>query len=212
MPILLGPELAVWCELLAVLAIGTSVAVALAAFVSRRVRSAVWERAVWQACTLTLLALVALELTGTWELRRCDCASRAGARFAAIARLKAWHLHRSPDDRAGIETPSQLAEKGRIDGSLRRFTPGGRRSSGASARSGILGRMVWSRALLAVFWWRCKSLARCRHSKSRAVDCESIGPSKQTIRPLTSNSLRSPAVFHWLFPVLALPSRFSEEL
>ena len=37
MPILLGPNLGAWCELLAVLGIGTSVAVALAAFVSRRV-------------------------------------------------------------------------------------------------------------------------------------------------------------------------------
>ena len=119
MPILPGPELAAWCELLAVLGIGTSVAVALAAFISRRMRSAVWERAVWQACTLTLLALVALELTGlgaatvrlcvaSWSENRSD-REIAEAAFTAIFGRRRWHRDALAADGSGFRTSSRAS-------------------------------------------------------------------------------------------------------
>ncbi len=58
------PEYGLWLEPLVVLGIGTGVIVALAALADRLVRPAVWRRTVWQVATLTLLALLLVELTG----------------------------------------------------------------------------------------------------------------------------------------------------
>lgn len=206
MPILLGPELAFWCELLAVLGLGTSVAVGLAALISQRVRSAVWERAVWQACTLTLLALVGLELTGLG---------------AAAVRLgvASWKEVRS--DREILESAfTQTLEDGSDIATQSRLMPADS-ALVAPARSWpaiiwgigslvILGRIAWSRALLAVFWWRCTPLSDVA-IRSRVQSIANRLGLRREIRTLTSSSLRSPAVFHWLFPVLALPSQFSDD-
>src|SRR5262249_34287208 len=74
----------------------------------------------------------------------------------------------------------------------------------------ILARMVWSRALLAVFWSRCKPVCDpIVQSRVQAI-AKRLGI-RRAFRPLTSNSLRAPAVFHWLAPILALPGRFSED-
>jgi beta-lactamase regulating signal transducer with metallopeptidase domain len=206
MPILLGPELGVWCELLAVLGIGTSVAVALAAFISRRTRSAVWERAVWQACTLTLLALVALELTGLGAatVRLCVASLSSirsdheieGQAFTGIAEEDgiATHLRLTAGDRAPFAPV--LAWWPAIVWGIGSF--------------GLLVRMAWGRALLAVFWRRCQPLCDAT-VRSRVQSIANRLGLRRTIPTLTSNSLRSPAVFHWLFPVLALPSRFSDD-
>src|SRR5262245_30317540 len=98
MPTLLGPELAVWCELLTVLGIGTSVAVALAALLSRRARSAVWERAIWQACTVTLLAFVALEVTGL---------GAAAVRLGVASWSEAWRRGKA-DHTVDMLTPDEI--------------------------------------------------------------------------------------------------------
>ncbi len=203
-----GPELANWCELLAVLATGSTVAVALAALLSRRARSAVWERAAWQACTLTLLALVALELTGTGAAAVRLCLARWNE-VGSDREIEGLALSPSPDDLAGIETPSQPTEKGERTAlaPVRTWWPAIIWGIGSL---GILGRMVWSRALLAVFWFRCESL-RDGAVRTRVQSIANRLGLRRTIRPVTSNSLRSPAVFHGLFPVLALPSRFSED-
>ena len=208
MPMLQGSELANWCELLAVLATGSTVAVALAAILSRRARSAVWERAAWQACTLTLLALVALELTGTGAAAVRLCL----ARWNEVDRnreIESVELAQSPDDRAGIETPSQPGEKGESTALAPVHTWWPAIIWGVGSL-GILGRMVWSRALLAVFWLRCESLGDGA-LRSRVQSIANRLGLRRTIRPVTSRSLRTPAVFQGLFPVLALPSRFSEE-
>jgi beta-lactamase regulating signal transducer with metallopeptidase domain len=207
MPILLGPELAVWFELLAVLGVGTSAAVALAAFVSRRMRSAVWERAVWQACTLTLLALVALELTGlgaaavqlcvaSWSGNRSD---REMADAAFIGLL---------EDDSSLATHAHLtAANPALAAPAHTWWPAIVWAIGSLV---LLVRMAWGRALLAVFRWRCRPL-RDVSIRNRVQSIASRIGLRRAIQTLTSNSLRSPAVFHWLFPVLALPSRFSDD-
>ena len=207
MPILPGPDLGAWCELLAVLGIGTSVAVALAAFISRRMHSAVWERAVWQACTLTLLALVALELTGlgTATVRLCVASWSANRSDREIAESAFTAL--SEDDDA-IATHLQLRPaNSALAAPANTWWPAIVWGIGSL---GLLVRMAWGRALLAVFWWRCKPL--CDVSiRNRVQSIANRLGLRRAIQTLTSNSLRSPAVFHWLFPVLALPSRFSDD-
>lgn len=61
----LGPESGPFFELLCVLGVGTAVIGALAALAGRAVRSAIWQRTIWQASTLGLLTLMFVELTGT---------------------------------------------------------------------------------------------------------------------------------------------------
>jgi bla regulator protein blaR1 len=207
MPILLGPELALWCELLAVLGLGTSVAVALAAFISGRVRSAVWERAVWQACTLTLLALVCLELTGVGAaaVRLCVASWREVRSDREILEPAFTQIL---EDGSGLDIQSQLtAGDSTLVAPAHTWWPAVVWGVGSFV---ILGRMVWSRALLAVFWWRCEPLGDAA-IQSRIQSIANRLGIRRVIRTLTSNSLRSPAVFHWVFPVLALPSRFSDD-
>jgi beta-lactamase regulating signal transducer with metallopeptidase domain len=207
MPILLGLELGIWCELLAVLCISTSVAVALAAFISRRMRSAVWERAVWQACTLTLLALVALELTGLGAATvRLFVASWSGFRSERVIADTVFTGLLEGDD--GIATQLQLtAATSTLAAPAHTWWPAIVWGIGSLA---LLVRMAWGRALLAVFWWRCKPLCDVT-IRSRVQSIANRLGLRRAIQTLTSNSLRSPAVFHWLFPVLALPSRFSDD-
>jgi uncharacterized membrane protein YgcG len=53
-----------WTELLLVLAAGTGAIVLAAALASRPLRSAVWQRTIWQAATVGVLGLIALESVG----------------------------------------------------------------------------------------------------------------------------------------------------
>ena len=53
-----------WLVPIIVLAVGTAVIFGLAAIAARWVRSAVWQRTIWQATTVGLLALLVVELTG----------------------------------------------------------------------------------------------------------------------------------------------------
>jgi beta-lactamase regulating signal transducer with metallopeptidase domain len=53
-----------WLELLLVLTVGTTVIVALAALANRLVRSAIWQRTIWQVTTLGVLTLMLVEVTG----------------------------------------------------------------------------------------------------------------------------------------------------
>jgi beta-lactamase regulating signal transducer with metallopeptidase domain len=61
----LTPGYGLWLEPLVALAVGTVVIVGLAALAGRFLRTAVWQRTIWQAATVGLLALVVVELTGT---------------------------------------------------------------------------------------------------------------------------------------------------
>jgi len=79
-------ENAPWLELLLVLSVGTAVMVGLAALADRLVRSAIWQRTIWQVTTLGVLALVLVELTGTgpalvglWRARTEAEATQSGA-------------------------------------------------------------------------------------------------------------------------------------
>lgn len=179
MPNLLRPELGVWCELLAVLGIGTTVAVALAAIVCRRARSAVWELAVWQACTITLLALVTLELTGLGAAAVRVCVARLSeARHAGETEDLALTVALE-DEVAGLpdaqltELTSTLAEP------VRTWWPALIWAAGSIA---ILARMAWCRALLTVFWWRSKAVDDV-DIRRRAIDRQSIGASTTDSHP-----------------------------
>ena len=59
------PETQPWLELVLVLAAGTAIIVGLAALAERLVRSAVWQRTIWQITILGVLTLMLVELTGT---------------------------------------------------------------------------------------------------------------------------------------------------
>jgi len=79
-------ENAPWLELPLVLTVGTAVMVGLAALADRRVRSAIWQRTIWQVTTLGVLSLVLVELTGTgpalvglWRARTEAEATQLGA-------------------------------------------------------------------------------------------------------------------------------------
>ncbi len=54
-----------WLELILVLGVGTAVIVGLAALAERLVRSAIWQRTIWQITILGVLTLMLVELTGT---------------------------------------------------------------------------------------------------------------------------------------------------
>ena len=58
-------EYAPWTAMFLVLTVGVASVVGLTALAGRFVRSAAWQRTVWQVCTLALLALVLVEWTGT---------------------------------------------------------------------------------------------------------------------------------------------------
>ena len=64
MPSHLAAEYVGWAELFVVLAIGTGVIVLAAWPAARRLRSAVWQRTIWQAATVALLGLMATESLG----------------------------------------------------------------------------------------------------------------------------------------------------
>ena len=75
-----------WLELLLVLTVGTTVMVGLAALAERLVRSAIWQRTIWQISTLGVLGLMLIELTGTgpglvglWRARAEAEATQPGA-------------------------------------------------------------------------------------------------------------------------------------
>ena len=53
-----------WAELLLVLAAGTGAIVLAAALAAQRLRSAVWQRTIWQAATIGVLGLIAVESIG----------------------------------------------------------------------------------------------------------------------------------------------------
>ena len=60
------PEDALWLEPLLIVVLGTTVIVGLAVLAERFVvKVALWQRAIWRAVTLSLLVLLAVELTGT---------------------------------------------------------------------------------------------------------------------------------------------------
>ena len=61
---LLSDERAFWLGSVVVLLVGTAIIVAGAALTCRALRSAIWQRTVWQIGVLGLLALAAVELTG----------------------------------------------------------------------------------------------------------------------------------------------------
>ncbi|MFH1921396.1 MAG: M56 family metallopeptidase, partial [Planctomycetota bacterium] len=61
----LAPGYELWLEPVLVLAVGAVVIAGLAALAGRLTAAAVWQRIIWQAATIGLLALLALELTGT---------------------------------------------------------------------------------------------------------------------------------------------------
>lgn len=60
----MNPTLTTWFQLLGLIAVEVAVIVGIAAQLQRLTRSAIWRRTIWQACILSLLLLVAFELTG----------------------------------------------------------------------------------------------------------------------------------------------------
>jgi len=122
-----------WLEPIVVLAVGTAVIVGLAAIVARWVRSAAWERTIWQASTVGLLALLVVELTGS------------GSAFVQLVRARA---EPSFDDVAAPAASGQAAnsplKKGATTGlpssavQTRTKTTAGQASSGAQVAEGLL--------------------------------------------------------------------------
>jgi hypothetical protein len=74
----------------------------------------------------------------------------------------------------------------------------------------ILARMAWSRAMLAGFQRGCEPVDDTALRTRVQSIAQRLGL-RGAVRLVTSPALRSPAVFHWLRPVLALPTRFGEE-
>jgi len=81
----LTPGYGLWLEPIVVLAVGTAVVVGLAAIAARWGRSAAWQRAIWQASTVGLLALLVVELTGSGSAFVQLVRTRAGPSLGDLA-------------------------------------------------------------------------------------------------------------------------------
>ncbi len=85
------PTLDVWMELFWVLALGATIFVATAAVLQRLVRSAAWQRTIWQVTTGALAVLALVELTG---------AGRAISQCFSVA-VWPWRASRANGDLSG---------------------------------------------------------------------------------------------------------------
>jgi len=112
------PENQPWLELVLVLAVGTAVIVGLAALAERFVRSAIWQRTIWQITTLGLLTLMLVELTGT-----------------APALVRLWHARTKWLSRDNVALwENSPGRQGGVPGMSTRPTPPSRAGLSANAR------------------------------------------------------------------------------
>ncbi|MHC4179890.1 MAG: M56 family metallopeptidase, partial [Planctomycetota bacterium] len=115
------PENEPWLELVLVLAVGTVVIVGLSAWADRILRSAVWQRTVWQVATLGLLVLMLVELTGT-----------------APALVQLWHARTKSLSRDNVALrENSPARQGGVPGMPARPTPPSQAGLSANARMRI---------------------------------------------------------------------------
>ncbi len=81
-----APILPVWVHLLGVLAAELTLTISVAAILTRLTKAAVWQRAIWQACLVALIALTSFELSGAgrqvagWVARKTRPAPTASIR------------------------------------------------------------------------------------------------------------------------------------
>jgi Zn-dependent protease with chaperone function len=197
-------EFGPWWELVAVLGLGSTVAIALAALLSRCVRSAIWERAVWQACTMAILALIALELTGLGRAATQLCL-RSGIR-----------KNSEPHPSDILRIPLLLDDDYFEPLPTVRTAPSVPNAAWwlAAAWIGVavalLARMLWTRVALISFQRRCRPLDDAA-LLVRVQDIALRVGVGRAVRVVSSPALRSPAVFQGLRPTLALPRSFSQE-
>jgi len=83
----LTSEYGLWIEPILVLAVGATMIVGMAALAGRVATSAIWQRTFWQLAMVGLLALLAVELTGTGPavVRLCETNGESTATEAAAA-------------------------------------------------------------------------------------------------------------------------------
>ncbi len=214
MPSYLAPEPALWRDLCVVLGVGTAVIVAGAAAARGWLRSGIWQRTLWRAVTLSLLALVGFELTGIAPgLVQLCRAARVAARPEMPLPAPEMSL---PVVMPVADAESVVAPAAAVDTV---FPP-----AAAAARQGtwwpavlwaigagaILARMAWARALLVAFRRQCDApcdeatLGRVRAMAERLAV-------RRPVRVLLCPRLGTPVVFGSLRPVLVLPAGFAAD-
>ncbi len=211
-----------WLGLVLMLALGSAVAVALAALLSCLSRAAVWQRTIWRANMVCLAVLVLGEVTGTGNGVSAWFAVRmSSARQAQVPELGTVG---AGDSRLGTRGPANtnsppLAAECRVAGSEPavlssepqvsiRWWPGVVWLLGTSV---IGGRILVGRLLLLVFRWRFRSSS----DEALASQVERVAQQlgiRRRVSVLMAPGLRGPAAFGILRPTIALPLRFSEEL
>jgi beta-lactamase regulating signal transducer with metallopeptidase domain len=228
------PENEPWLELVLVLAAGTVVIVGLAALADRLVRSAVWQRTLWQVTTLGLLVLMLVELTGT-----------------APALVRLWRAGAEGLSRKSVALwENSPARQGEVPDLSTRPTPPSRAGLSVNARARIgsaTSDLAWlddvhlpadEPPVEPAFWWLgaiwafgavvmtartvCVrtllfALWRRRTAVSDGPLCERVAKLarrlgiRRRVRVLEAAELRAPVAFGSFRPTVAVPITFAHD-
>lgn len=199
------PTLALWLDLLAVLALGSTALIALVAGAAWATGSAVLQRAAWQACTLGLLLLLLAQVAGVpalvadW-LDAVPAAAPAPREPRAAA--PAARVLPAPARPAMDPPPPQEA----ADVMQAVWWPGVVWLAGTGV---FLLRVLLARGLLLLFCHRHRHSAAAPLTERAQALARRLGI-RRPIRVLVAPGLRSPAAFGTWRPTVAVPADFTD--
>lgn len=220
----------VWWFQLAILLVALTAVVFSAAILNRWLKSAAWQRTVWQACLATLALMALVELIGVrhelpaWRQRAELIESRVSPSPSPLIQP----LAAAPSPHVPPTSPSSPAPSHRDPAQLQTGSPSislapvSHRSPQSTSQQ-AWWLLVWLAGTIALLargailnlafaWWRQDARPVTDRELIQRVDqLRSQLGFRRRVRVIASSRFASPVAFGWLQPTIGLPSRFTSE-